>query len=142
MGGTVASDRRKRHGLDAIAVGVDHEGGVIFHTVMRPQAGGAVGAASRSERRSVEYIDIGDCFGVQAVMYAAFVRDFGHTGTQVDPEFGVGIAETDRRGPGDETRQPERCQDSLTEPRGAFEVAGGDFSGAVSKVGSLAALLT
>ena len=52
---------RKRHRLDAVAVGIDDEGRVIFHAIMRAQARRAVGAAAGLQRRGVERIDIAGC---------------------------------------------------------------------------------
>src|SRR6266850_712694 len=46
-----------------------------------------------------------------------------HTGTQVDPELGIALAETDRRRPRHQPRKPERRQRQFIKSRGAFEVA-------------------
>src|SRR5258705_3117432 len=49
-----------------------------------------------------------------------------HTGTQVDPELGIALAETDRRRPRHQPRKPERRQHRFIKTRGAFEVADAD----------------
>ena len=69
-----ASLGRKRHRLDAVAVGIDDEGRVIFHAVMRAQARRAVGAAAGRQRRGVERIDIAGRLGAQADVRAALGR--------------------------------------------------------------------
>src|SRR5438093_277722 len=81
---------------DAVAVGIDDEGGVILDAVMRPNSGRAVGSAAGAERCGVERIDIVGCFGAQADVRAALGRHRRHAGAQVDPEFGIGFAEADR----------------------------------------------
>src|SRR6266481_4305344 len=47
----------KRDGLDAIAVGIADEGGVVAFAVLRPQPRRTVGTAAGRERRGMERID-------------------------------------------------------------------------------------
>src|SRR5829696_1136192 len=92
----------KRDGLDAVAVGVDDEGGVIFDAVVRTQARRSVRMAAGAERCGMKRIDIADCLGAKADVGAALGRDLRHTGAKVDPEFRVGFAEADGGWAGDE----------------------------------------
>src|SRR6185503_21012160 len=92
----------KRDGLDAVAVGVDDEGGIIFHAIVRTQARRAVRMAPGAERCGMKRIDIAGCLGTKANVGAALGRDLRHAGTQVDPEFRVGFAEADGCWTGDE----------------------------------------
>ena len=89
---------RKRHRLDAVAVGIDDEGRVIAHAIVRAQARRAVGAASGIQRRGMECIDLAGRFRPKTDMDAALRRDRRHTGAQIDPELGIALAETDRAG--------------------------------------------
>src|SRR5215469_15724349 len=45
---------REGHRLDAVAVGIEHEGRVIFDAVVRAQSRPAVGRAATSDRRRME----------------------------------------------------------------------------------------
>src|SRR4029079_9371831 len=123
----------KRHRLDAVAVGVDDERRVVFPAVLRTQARRAVGAAARCKRRSVERIDFAGGFCAKADMDTAFGWDRRHAGAQVDPEFGIGLSETDCHRPSHQFREAECGQRRLIEARGAFEI--GDSAGAVVQSG-------
>src|SRR5882757_8219286 len=59
-------------GLDAIAVGIDGEGGVILRAVVGAQAGLAVVLAAGLERSGVEGVDRGTIRGDEAEMQARF----------------------------------------------------------------------
>ena len=100
----------KRHRLDAVAVGIDHERRVVAHAIVRAQARRAVGAAAGVQRRRMECIDLAGRFRAKADMDAAVRRDRRHLGAQIDPEFGIALAETDRRRPRHQPRKPERRQ--------------------------------
>jgi hypothetical protein len=54
------------------------------------------------------------------------MRYLGHIGAKVDPELRIALAETDRRRPRHQARQPERGQRDFIEARGAFEIADAD----------------
>ena len=73
--------------------------------------GANVGAAMR-QRRGVETIDLVPRARPQAHMRAA-VAVAGHRGAQVDPEFGVALAEADRRRSHHELRVTERAERRL-----------------------------
>ena len=45
------------------------------------------------------------CLRAKADMDSALWRDRRHAGAQIDPEFGIGFAETDGRGAGHQLRQ-------------------------------------
>ena len=62
---------RKRHGFDAVAVGIDHERRVIFDTVVGADARRAVGAAAGGECRGMERVDFGSRFCAQRNVDAA-----------------------------------------------------------------------
>ena len=70
----------------------------------------------------MERIDIAGCLRAQANMVAALEWDPRHALAQIDPEFGIGLAESDR----DQPRQAERRARCLIEARGSFEVADAD----------------
>ena len=123
---STSSAFRKRHRLDPVAVGIDDEGRIVAHAIMRAQARRAVGAAAGGKRRRVERVDLAGGFRPQADMRAALRRDRRHAVAQIDPELRIALAEADRRRPRHQARKPERRQRRFIEPRGALEVADAD----------------
>jgi hypothetical protein len=80
------------------------------------------------QRRRMERIDIGGGAGAgaEADMAAAFRRDLRHGRAQIDPELGIGFAETDGRRARHQPRKAERRQACFIEARGSLEVADAD----------------
>src|SRR5260370_5141226 len=62
---SVASFARKRHRFDAVTVGIDDEGRIVFHPIVRAQARRTVGTATGVECGGVECIDITGRFGAK-----------------------------------------------------------------------------
>src|SRR5262249_58933634 len=85
----------KRHRLDAIAVGIADEGGVVAFAVLRSQPRRAVGTAAGRERRGMERIDQFHRAHAQPHMDAAVTVNWGHSRAQVEPKFGIGLAKAD-----------------------------------------------
>src|SRR5207244_3810791 len=73
-----------------------------------------------------ERIDVAGRSGAQANVDAAALLDLSHVGAEVDPEFGIGFAETDGGRARHQPRETKRRQRRLIEARRAFEVADGD----------------
>ena len=86
---------------------------VVFHAVVRTQARRTVGAAAGAKRRGVKGIDRIGGSRAKADVHAALRRDRRHAGAQIDPEFGIGLAEADGRGARHQPRQAERAPGSL-----------------------------
>src|SRR3954447_24515559 len=117
---------RKRHRLDPIAVGIEDERCVVPHAIMRAQAGGSVGSAAGIQGRRVERVDLAGRSGAKTDVDAAFGSDPRHAGPQIDPEFGIGFAETNRRGPRHKAREPERSQRRLIKAWRTCEISDAD----------------
>src|SRR6185503_7289414 len=100
---------QKRHRLDAVAVRVADEGGIVRLVRFGPHAGCAVRGAAGLERSRMEGVNRLGARGAQADMDAAVVGNAVHRGTAVDPEFRVLFAEADSRvWPLAQLRQAER----------------------------------
>src|SRR6266700_2879751 len=73
------SRRRVAHGLDIVAVAIEHEGAVVTGVIMRADAGRAVVATARRESFLVESVDRGAVLGqdrdMQRLVQAAFPAD-------------------------------------------------------------------
>ena len=89
-----ASSYHERHRLDAVAVGIADEGGVIALAYCGAEAGRAVGGAAGGERRGVKGIDHRAVSRAQADMRAAIGGDRRHIGAMVDPELGIFLADS------------------------------------------------
>ena len=77
---------------------------------MRPQARRAIRTAAGFQRRFVKRINFSNRFRTKTDMAAAVRRTRRHAGTQVDPEFRLGFAETDGGGPCHNPGKAERRQ--------------------------------
>src|SRR5690242_6020318 len=93
---------------------------------MRPQSRRAVGCGARIERRGMERIDLGSRFCAKADMAAALRRNLRHLRAQIDPEFGIALAEADGARACDQQRKAERRQRAFVKARRALEVADAD----------------
>src|SRR5215471_17242099 len=100
----------KRHGLDAVAVGIADESRVITFPVLRPQAGRPVRPTSGGKRCGMEGIDQVDRAYAQRRVGAAIGLDRYHGRTQIEPEFRIALAEADGAGANDELFVTDRAQ--------------------------------
>src|SRR5215475_11235372 len=85
----------KRHGLDAVAVGIADEGRVITFPMLRPQAGRPIRRTSGGKRCGMEGIDQVDCADAQRRVGAAIGLDGYHGRAQIEPKFRIALAEAD-----------------------------------------------
>ena len=77
--------RRMTNRLDAMTVGIQHEGAVIVDVILRPKSGRAVVAPSRRERRRVKSVNRGAIGSPEADMCTGNRRP--HLGFAGDGEF-------------------------------------------------------
>ena len=77
--------RRMTNRLDAMTVGIQHEGAVIVDVILRPKSGRAVVAPSRRERRRVKSVNRGAIGSAEADMCTGNRRP--HLGFAGDGEF-------------------------------------------------------
>src|SRR6516162_375666 len=113
----------KRHGLDAVAVGIADEGGVITFPVLWPQARRPVRRTSGGKRCGMEGIDQVDRAYAQRRVGAAIGLDGYHGRSQVEPKFRIALAEAEGARANDELFVTDRAQHRLIETRRAVEIA-------------------
>ena len=115
---------QESHRLDAVAVQIADEGGVIALIVFGPQPRRAVGLAARGNRRSMERIDRRRVRRAQGEMHAGAWRDGRHVGALVKPELGILLAEADGGiRPFAHARHAERRQQGVIEFRCGLKIA-------------------
>ncbi len=88
---------RECHGFNAVAIGIDDERRVIAHAIVRPQRGRTFRRTSCRKRRGMKSIDLIGRFRAKADVSAAARRDRLHAAAQIDPYFGIRLAESDHR---------------------------------------------
>src|SRR6266702_6465554 len=114
---------RKRHRLDAIALRVADEGGVIALAVLRPRPRLAVARAARGERGGVKSPHGVAVGSAHADVGAGIGRDRRHAGAMVEPEFRIALAESHGRGAIAQPGIADRAEHRLVETCGSIEVA-------------------
>ena len=74
------------HGLDVVAIGVEHERAIVVGVVVRTHARRAVVAAARGDRRAIERIDVRPRLGMKRDVD---LRAFEYA--RADPEIGLSV---------------------------------------------------
>src|SRR3546814_13130490 len=85
-------------GLDAVAIGIADEGGIIAGCILRADAGAAVILAAMVQRQGMESLDGGAAVGAETDMAAGVRVARRRAGAGIEPELrpGGAIAETGR----------------------------------------------
>jgi len=112
------------NGLQAMAVGIDHVGGVEVLVVLRPQARLAVVGGAESKRAGVESVDGGAAGRLEGDVHLGLERR-RRVATEPDPEprlrpAGGAVAGVGR--PGQQPAAAERLEDAVIKRDCAFEI--------------------
>src|SRR5262249_18147035 len=117
---------QKRHCLEAIAVRVANERGVVAFAMAWTLAGRAIGAPAARERGRMERIDRLGAARAQADVAATIIRYRRHAGSMIEPELGIAFAKPDRPFPDLKLGKADRTEDGFIKARRADKVAHAD----------------
>src|SRR5437660_2408499 len=113
-------------GLDAIAVGIDDEGGVVAGAIILAHARLAVVLAAGLECSGMEGVDRGAALGLEAEMQAGLQVGLHRALDRQDPQARRLLAIAQRTLAVAQPGDVERLQNGIVERAGALEVADAD----------------